>query len=253
MSTDVMSPARSLAKSLARMGDGKDKILVHLDAPKAALLARLSGGSVNKVTGLPQFGFFDSITGALGGLFGGNSSSNSPGTQQLNELQTYDKPLYNTANQQLSQYNSGTLNNADQLGLNNSMSAAKAANAQYFANSGLANSSQAVNANNQVDTQGAITHQQLLNSYLTNATNEYGTLLQPYSSALSNQYAASQQAQNTLTQGIGGLFSSLFGGGGGGGGGASSGGGFLSSLGSIFGESSGSVSESAIGSVAPAP
>lgn len=200
-----LSPAVRLARDLARLGDGKDKVLAHLDPHKAALLAKLSGGSVNRITGLPQFGFFDSITG----IFGGNSSSNDPGTAQLNELTTYTAPLKNAADQQLNQYSSGQLNKGDQLSLNQAAQSAKAVNNQYYASAGLGNSSQLANAQGQVANNTAISHQQMLNQYLTNATGLYSTVLQPYSAALSNQYQASQQAQSTLASGIGGLFSSL--------------------------------------------
>lgn len=222
-----LSPAVRLARDLARLGDGKDKVLAHLDPDKAVLLAKLSGGSVNKITGLPQFGFFDSITG----IFGGNSSSNDPGTSQLNELTSYTAPLKNAADQQLGQYSSGQLNTGDQLSLNQAAQSAKAVNNQYYASAGLGNSSQLANAQGQVSQNTAINHQQMLNQYLSNASGLYNTILQPYSSALSNQYQASQQAQSTLASGIGGLFGSL--------GGAS---GIGSSLSGLFGKAGSGLS-----------
>lgn len=48
-----------LAKMLQGEGEGRDKILAHINPEEAALLAQISGGDINPVTGLPQFGLFN--------------------------------------------------------------------------------------------------------------------------------------------------------------------------------------------------
>lgn len=90
----------SLAENVRRQGEGQDTILAHINPQEAALLAQLSGGgSINPVTGLPQFGLFSNprkwfksvlgpaagslighallpgIGGVLGGAFGGAAGS----------------------------------------------------------------------------------------------------------------------------------------------------------------------------------
>jgi hypothetical protein len=45
-----------MALHIARLGDGEDKVLAHINSDEAAELAAKYGGSVNDETGLPQFG-----------------------------------------------------------------------------------------------------------------------------------------------------------------------------------------------------
>lgn len=49
--------AKTAAREIAKLGEGSDRILAHINAEEAALLARLSGGHVNPKTGLPSFGW----------------------------------------------------------------------------------------------------------------------------------------------------------------------------------------------------
>jgi hypothetical protein len=48
---------RQMAEEVRRKGHGDDKILAHIDPMEAQMLGRMSGGSVNPQTGLPQYGF----------------------------------------------------------------------------------------------------------------------------------------------------------------------------------------------------
>jgi len=63
---------RETARHIASLGHGRDSVLAHINPEEAALLAKLSGGTVNPHTGLPQFGFWSNLGGALtGGGIGG--------------------------------------------------------------------------------------------------------------------------------------------------------------------------------------
>lgn len=61
-----------IALEISRMGRGEDKMLAHITPGEARMLRRRGGrGSVNPVTGLPEYGFFSSIGKAIGGVFKG--------------------------------------------------------------------------------------------------------------------------------------------------------------------------------------
>lgn len=53
------NPYPSLAEMIRQEGEGEDQILAHINPIEAQMLAVLSnGGTINPITGLPQFGFF---------------------------------------------------------------------------------------------------------------------------------------------------------------------------------------------------
>ncbi len=67
---DNMMP--SLAELIRQQGEGEDTVLAHITPQESALLAQLSdGGSINPITGLPQFGFFGNLFSAGKKLFSG--------------------------------------------------------------------------------------------------------------------------------------------------------------------------------------
>jgi hypothetical protein len=61
-----------IASEIAKMGRGEDKMLAHITPGEARMLRRRGGrGSINPVTGLPEYGFFSSIGKAIGSVFKG--------------------------------------------------------------------------------------------------------------------------------------------------------------------------------------
>lgn len=232
MTTIVPIEARRIAKELAALGPRRDKVLAHITPEEAAFLARNFGGDVSPVTGLPSFGFFDSITSGLGGLLGGGGGSSSAGNTAFSELSTQAKPVLTAGKNELNQYESGQLKGPDAEALQAQSQAAKARVGQFYAGSGLGNSSMVANQNNNIDFQTDQGRQTILNGYLSNANTLYGTGLGAYEAAVSAQYSgnvAAQQAtagalgsifgNSNITGGIGNLFGSvggLFGSSGGG-------------------------------------
>lgn len=60
---------KSLAQDLAQYGRGGDTMVAHINPQEAALLKSMGGaGTINPITGLPEFGFFKSITNAVKGV-----------------------------------------------------------------------------------------------------------------------------------------------------------------------------------------
>lgn len=74
------NPYPSLAEMIRQQGQGEDSILAHINPLEASILKQMGGsGTINKKTGLPQFGFLDkpgkalkSIAGGAGGAIIGN-------------------------------------------------------------------------------------------------------------------------------------------------------------------------------------
>ena len=74
------NPYPSLAEMIRKQGQGEDTILAHINPLEAMMLQQMGGsGTINPVTGLPQFGFFNkpwkamkSILGGAGGAILGN-------------------------------------------------------------------------------------------------------------------------------------------------------------------------------------
>ena len=69
------SPYPVLAEMIRKQGNGEDTILAHINPLEAHILKNLGGsGTINKKTGLPQFGLFDNpgkwLKGSLGGATG---------------------------------------------------------------------------------------------------------------------------------------------------------------------------------------
>jgi hypothetical protein len=69
------NPYPTLAEMIRSQGEGEDVILAHINPIEAQMLGVLSnGGTINPITGLPQYGFFKNplkaIKGALGGGVG---------------------------------------------------------------------------------------------------------------------------------------------------------------------------------------
>lgn len=52
------NPYPSLAEMIRQQGEGEDTILAHINPIEAEMLRVMNGGTVNPVTGLPQFGLF---------------------------------------------------------------------------------------------------------------------------------------------------------------------------------------------------
>ena len=72
MAKGGIATLKPLAAEMAKMGRGEDKMLAHITRGEARLLRRRGGrGSTNPSTGLPEFGFFESIGDAIGGVFKG--------------------------------------------------------------------------------------------------------------------------------------------------------------------------------------
>jgi hypothetical protein len=74
------NPYPSLAEMIRQQGHGEDSILAHINPLEAMMLKQMGGsGTINKKTGLPQFGFFNkpgkaikSVLGGAGGAIIGN-------------------------------------------------------------------------------------------------------------------------------------------------------------------------------------
>lgn len=74
------NPYPSLAEMIRQQGKGEDTILAHINPLEAMMLKQMGGkGTINKKTGLPQFGFLNrpgkalkSIAGGAGGTILGN-------------------------------------------------------------------------------------------------------------------------------------------------------------------------------------
>jgi hypothetical protein len=69
------NPFPSLAEMIRQQGNGEDSILAHINPIEAMILKQIGGsGTINKKTGLPQFGLFDNpkkwLKGSLGGGLG---------------------------------------------------------------------------------------------------------------------------------------------------------------------------------------
>ena len=70
---------KSLAEMIRRQGEGNDTILAHINEDEANMLGQMNGGTINPVTGLPQFGlltnpkkWFKSVAGPAAGAIIGN-------------------------------------------------------------------------------------------------------------------------------------------------------------------------------------
>lgn len=48
---------KKAARDIAKLGHGNDQVLAHINKDEAAMLSQLFGHSINKHTGLPQFGW----------------------------------------------------------------------------------------------------------------------------------------------------------------------------------------------------
>jgi hypothetical protein len=196
---------RAVARQLQSHGEGEDKILAHINAKEAALLARIAGGNVNPKTGLPQFGLFSNLLGSVGGLVG--LGGGGAGGQAASQTQALAQPILDESNKLLKQYDTGQLNTADATALASGADAAKSAAKQYYSNAGLGTSSAATQALGQIDINEAQTHQNLLNNYLSQANTLFGTAYAPLSQAISYQFG-----QNTSNQSaLGGLIGNIFG------------------------------------------
>jgi hypothetical protein len=74
------NPYPALAEMIRQQGKGHDTILAHINPLEAMMLKQMGGsGTINPVTGLPQFGFFNrpgkwlkSVAGPVVGIIGGN-------------------------------------------------------------------------------------------------------------------------------------------------------------------------------------
>jgi hypothetical protein len=70
----TMNSMPSLAEMIRRQGEGQDQILAHINPEEAQMLAETSGGDINPMTGLPQFGLFSNpkkwLKGSIGGAGG---------------------------------------------------------------------------------------------------------------------------------------------------------------------------------------
>jgi hypothetical protein len=66
------NPYPSLAEMIRQQGQGEDSILAHINPLEARMLKQMGGsGTINKKTGLPQFGFFNKPGKALKSIMGG--------------------------------------------------------------------------------------------------------------------------------------------------------------------------------------
>jgi hypothetical protein len=65
-----MNGLEGLAQGLSQYGQGDDQILAHINPEEANFLAQYSGGTINPMTGLPQFGLFDFMSKAVDKAFG---------------------------------------------------------------------------------------------------------------------------------------------------------------------------------------
>src|SRR5579885_1822520 len=202
-----MSISRAVIERIANAGQGRDKVLAHINPEEAELLARIAGVSINPKTGLPQFGLFGSL---FGGLFGGGGGDSAQ-TQYLNTIKNITAPLRTEGQNLINQYQSGTLNTGDQLALNQGIASSKSYLNQFYANAGLGQSSQLANQLGNVDVEGAITRQQLLNNYLTQGANLYAIALGPYAQAASGLFQAQEANPQAGIGALGNVFGSLLG------------------------------------------
>jgi len=65
----------TLAEMIRQQGEGEDRILAHINPEEAQMLAETSGGDVNPMTGLPQFGFFNKPWKAIKSVIGGGGGA----------------------------------------------------------------------------------------------------------------------------------------------------------------------------------
>ena len=103
------NPYPSLAEMIRQQGEGEDTILAHINPIEAEMLRVMNGGTVNPITGLPQFGFFSNpkkwfksiagpaagtilgnmilpgIGGVIGGAFGGAAGSMARGRNDMGQ------------------------------------------------------------------------------------------------------------------------------------------------------------------------
>lgn len=59
-----------IAELIRRQGEGGDTILAHINPQEAAILGHTTGGDINPITGLPQYGFFNKPWKAIKGSIG---------------------------------------------------------------------------------------------------------------------------------------------------------------------------------------
>jgi hypothetical protein len=59
-------PYHQEAEMLRHLGTGRDRVLAHINPAEASYLSQHHGMSINPHTGLPQFGFFDTVRSGLG-------------------------------------------------------------------------------------------------------------------------------------------------------------------------------------------
>ncbi len=70
------NPFPSLAEMIRKQGNGEDSILAHINPIEVLILKSIGGsGSTNKITGLPQFGFFNKPGKALKSVLGGGGGA----------------------------------------------------------------------------------------------------------------------------------------------------------------------------------
>jgi len=66
------NPYPSLAEMIRQQGEGEDTVLAHINPIEAEMLDVMYGGSINPITGLPQFGNFLDLFAPLAGAVLGN-------------------------------------------------------------------------------------------------------------------------------------------------------------------------------------
>lgn len=71
----IMRAMPTLAEMIRGQGEGNDKILAHINPEEAEMLAQTSGGDINPITGLPQFGLFDNPGKWLKSNLGGGAGA----------------------------------------------------------------------------------------------------------------------------------------------------------------------------------
>ena len=78
------SPYPALAEMIRKQGNGEDTILAHINPYEAQVLKGLGGsGTINKKTGLPQFGFFKNPAKSIKGFLGGKDRTVRGGKDHL--------------------------------------------------------------------------------------------------------------------------------------------------------------------------
>ena len=61
---------KALAQELPKYGRGGDSIVAHINPQEAEMLKSMGGsGTINPTTGLPEFGFFKSVSNAVAAPF----------------------------------------------------------------------------------------------------------------------------------------------------------------------------------------